>query len=249
MIASPDDIAAIQEMRLKNSEKNKMTRDHNGFRKLLIVLTKAGKVLALHTGDGRVVWSVLVSSLHGTKTCQNPTWLNIYQWQVPHHHALDENPSVLVVGRCGQSLDSPGILSIFDSYTGKELSSSHVSHSIAQVMPLPLTDSKEQHLHVILDSNNNAYLYPRTRDALKLFHHELSNVFWYSIDSTEGIIRGHSLNHNCIHNEADEYCFGTRTLWSIVFPSDSEKIIATTTRKLNEVALFSQISLSWHILH
>jgi hypothetical protein len=44
MLANADEVAAIQALRLKSSEKNKMTRDHNGFRKLLIVLTKAGKV-------------------------------------------------------------------------------------------------------------------------------------------------------------------------------------------------------------
>nr|POF08545.1 er membrane protein complex subunit 1 [Quercus suber] len=63
MLASSEDIAAIQGMRLKSTEKSKMTRDHNGFRKLLIVLTRAGKLYALHTGDGRVVWSLLLPSL------------------------------------------------------------------------------------------------------------------------------------------------------------------------------------------
>ncbi|KAL0289122.1 UNVERIFIED_CONTAM: hypothetical protein Scaly_2711000 [Sesamum calycinum] len=44
--ATPDDVVAIQKIRLQSSEKSKMTRDHNGFRKLLIVLTRAGKVFA-----------------------------------------------------------------------------------------------------------------------------------------------------------------------------------------------------------
>lgn len=34
-----------------------MYRDANGFRKLIVVLTSAGKALALHNGDGRVVWA------------------------------------------------------------------------------------------------------------------------------------------------------------------------------------------------
>ncbi|KAK9142696.1 hypothetical protein Syun_012096 [Stephania yunnanensis] len=235
MLANSDDIVAIQEMRLKSSEKNKMTRDHNGFRKLLIVLTKAGKVYALHSGDGRVVWSLLLPSFRMSNTCHHPTVLSIYQWQVPHHHAMDENPSVLVVGWCGFSLDSPGILSFVDSYTGKELYSLSLTHSIAQVIPLPFTDSTEQRLHLLIDADGLAHLYPRTDEAIKIFQRELPNTHWYSIDGEKGIIRGYGLQYSCLPGITDEYCFGAKELWSIVFPSESEKIIAATTRKLNEI--------------
>ncbi|KAJ4949952.1 hypothetical protein NE237_026784 [Protea cynaroides] len=235
MLASPDDIAAIQAMRLKSSEKSKMTRDHNGFRKLLIVLSGAGKLFALHTGDGRVVWSLLLPSLRRSGSCQFPTGSNIYQWQVPHHHALDENPSILVVSRCGLGSDALGVLSFVDSYTGKELSSLSLAHSIAQVIPLPLTDSTEQRLHLLIDASGRAHLYPKTSEAFKIFQSEFPNIYWYSIDAEKEIIRGHALHSNCGLEETDEYCFNTRELWSIVFPSESEKIISTATRKLNEV--------------
>ncbi|KAJ1396408.1 WD40/YVTN repeat-like-containing domain superfamily [Sesbania bispinosa] len=234
MIASPEDVVAIQALRLRSSEKTKMTRDHNGFRKLLIVLTRAGKVFALHTGDGRVVWSTLLHTLRKSEACEHPVGLNIYQWQVPHHHALDENPSILVVGRCGPSLTAPAVLSFIDAYTGKELNSLSPAHTVAQVIPLPYTDSTEQRLHLIIDVNQHAYLYPRTPEAIDILQREFSNVYWYSVEADNGVIRGHALKSNCIHI-VDEYCFIFRDLWSIVFPSESEKIIATVTRKTNEV--------------
>lgn len=237
LLASSEDIAAIQGMRLKSSEKSKMTRDHNGFRKLLIVLTRAGKLYALHTGDGRVVWSLLLSSLRKSGSCEHPTGLSVYQWQVPHYHAMDENPSVLVAGRCGPHWDAPGVLSFVDTYTGKELDSLGLTHSVMQVIPLPFTDSTEQHLHLIIDADHHAHLYPRTSEAIGIFQHEFSNVYWYSVEADNGIIRGHVLKSNCI-GVVDEYCFDSRDLWSIVFPSESEKIIATVTRKLSEVPFF-----------
>ncbi|KAI4337487.1 hypothetical protein L6164_015897 [Bauhinia variegata] len=235
MIASPEDVVAIQAMRLKSSEKSKMTRDHNGFRKLLIVLTRAGKVFALHTGDGRIVWSVLLRTLRKSDACERPVGLNIYQWQVPHHHAMDENPSVLVVGRCGPSLAAPAVLSFIDAYTGRELNSLSPAHTVAQVIPLPYTDSTEQRLHLIIDVNQQAYLYPKTPKAIDILQHEFSNVYWYSVEVDNGIIRGHALNSRCNREVVDEYCFDFRDLWSIVFPSESERIITTTRRKLNEV--------------
>lgn len=235
MLASPEDVAAIQKMRLKSSEKSKMTRDHNGFRKLLIVLTGAGKVFALHTGDGRIVWSLLVQSLRKSGECVYPTGLRLYPWQVPHHHAMDENPSVLVVGRCGPSDDAPGLLSFIDTYTGEELNSLVPIHSIVQVIPLPLTDSTEQRLHLLVDANQRAHLYPRSPEALSIFRPEISNIYWYSVEADNGIIRGHVSKGSCSHDEEDEYCFGPKDLWSIVLPAESEKIVATGTRKVNEV--------------
>lgn len=235
MLASPDDVAAIQALRLKSSGMSKMTRDHNGFRKLLIVLTRAGKLYALHSGDGRVVWSLLLKSLRKSAECELPTALNVYQWQLPHHHAMDENPSVLVVGRCGLSLDAPGVLSLVDTYTGWELNDLSLAHSVAQVIPLPFTDSTEQRLHLLIDATGHAHLYPQIPEANAIFEHELSNIYWYSVEADKGIIRGHVLTNNCVLEEVDEYCFDTQDIWSVVFPAESEKIITTATRKLNEV--------------
>lgn len=235
LIATPDDVVAIQKMRLQSSGKSKMTRDRKGFRKLLIVLTRAGKIFGLHTGDGRIVWSHLLSSLRKSETCQDPRGISLHQWQDPHHHALDQNPSVLIVGRCGTSLDSAGVLSIVDAYTGEERNHMGPIHSIAHIIPLSFTDSVEQRLHLILDVNRRAHLYPRTAEALGIFQRELGNIYWYSAETDKGILRGHGVQKNCVLEVADNFCFYAKDLWSIVFPSESEKIAATATRSLNEV--------------
>lgn len=235
MIATPDDVAAVQRIRLQSAEKSKMTRDHNGFRKLLIVLTRAGKLFALHTGDGRIVWSRLLNAFCKSGTCESPRGIKLYQWQVPHHHALDENPSVLVVGTCGHNSDAPGIFSFIDAYKGEELNYLAPGHSITQVIPLPFTDSTEQRLHLIIDAEGYGHLYPRTAEAVDIFQKELGNIYWYSVDINNNLLKGHVVKKYCKEEIADGYCFESTVLWSVIFPSDSEKIIATSTRKLSEV--------------
>ncbi|TMW90388.1 hypothetical protein EJD97_015788 [Solanum chilense] len=235
MLATPDDVAAVQRIRLQSAEKSKMTRDHNGFRKLLIVLTRAGKVFALHTGDGRIVWSRLLNAFHKSGTCESPRGIKLHQWQVPHHHALDENPSVLVVGTCGHNSDASGILSFVDAYKGEELNYLAPVHSITQIIPLPFTDSTEQRLHLIIDSEGYGHLYPRTPEAVDIFQKELGNIYWYSVDINNNLLKGHVVKKNCKEEIADDYCFESSDLWSVIFPSDSEKIIATSTRKFSEV--------------
>ncbi|KAF6983156.1 hypothetical protein CFC21_001422 [Triticum aestivum] len=237
MLASVDELAAIQALRVRSSEKNKMTRDHNGFRKLLIVLTKAGKVIALHTGDGRIIWSNLLPSLRASKLGEMPSALRIYQWQVPHHRVMRENPTILVVGRSGASSVAPGVLCILDSYSGEELNSQSFDHSVAQIIPLTLKDSSEQRLHLIVDSNSNAHLYPRSPDALNSFINEMSNQYFYSVDIQKNAIRGYSLQKSCDFNSDDTYCFSTKLLWSIIFPSDAERISVSEARKMNESLL------------
>ncbi|XP_009623191.1 uncharacterized protein [Nicotiana tomentosiformis] len=235
MLATPDDIAVIQRLRLQSAEKSKMTRDHNGFRKLLIVLTRAGKLFAIHTGDGRIVWSLLLNAFRKSVTCENPRGLKIHQWQVPHHHALDENPSVLVVGTCGLNSDASGILSFVDAYKGVELNYIAPHHSISQVIPLPFTDSIEQRLHLLIDAEGYGHLYPKNPEAISIFQEELGNIYWYSVEVNSNVLRGHVVKKNCVPEIGDDYRFESSDLWSVVFPSDSEKIIATSTRKLSEV--------------
>ncbi|CAF2135709.1 unnamed protein product [Brassica napus] len=235
LLASPEDVAAIQEMRMKSSGRSKLTRDHNGFRKLFIALTRAGKLFALYTGDGRIVWSMLLNSPSKSEACERPSGISLYQWQVPHHHAMDENPYVLVVGRCGSDSSAPGVLSFVDFYTGKEISSSDIGHSVVRVMPLPFTDSTEQRLHLIADTEGHVHLYPKTSEALRIFQRDFQNVYWYTVEGDDGIIRGHGMKSSCAGETADEYCFTTKELWTVVFPSESEKIISTLIRKPNEV--------------
>ena len=45
----------------------------------------------------------------------------------------------------------------------------------------------------------------------------------------------------------DDYCFESKDVWLIMLPSDSEKIIASATRKLNEVRYFTFVGLSHDI--
>uniref|UniRef100_A0A7N0V3D0 ER membrane protein complex subunit 1 n=1 Tax=Kalanchoe fedtschenkoi TaxID=63787 RepID=A0A7N0V3D0_KALFE len=211
--------------------------EHSLFEWLKILrLVKIGSLLSdLLNHIKYLLLVAYMKSLRESETCEHPRGLNVYQWQVPHHHALDENPSVLVVGRCGNGLDAPGVFSLVDTYLGSEVSTLGLSHSVARVIQLPFTDSTEQRLHLILDSGKKAHLYPKTAESLDIFQQEFQNIYWYSVEADSGVIRGYALKSSCISEVYDDFCFDSRHIWTIVFPIESEKIISTATRASNEV--------------
>jgi hypothetical protein len=60
--ATPAEAAEVTAVRRADGNKLKPAWDSQGFRKLLVLLTAVGKLLALHNGDGRVVWSNFLSA-------------------------------------------------------------------------------------------------------------------------------------------------------------------------------------------
>ncbi len=252
-LASADEIAAVQESRLNQADKTKLTRDHNGFRKLLLVLTKSGKLLALHTGDGRIVWSLLIPGFRaphgGPQVCPEKLLL----WQVPHQHA-EERPEVLVLGKSCSTSDFPAVLSWVDAYKGIELHTMKLSYPVTHAFGLPLTDSSEQRLHLFVDDQAQAHLLPGSEESLDLFLKQKDNAYFYEVDRTKGIIEGYGIKglvESSRQTSSEGYLFETEKLWSVVFPEETESIATVATRRPDEVTttefFFSriQIKLSW----
>ncbi len=62
----------------------------DGFRKQLVVLTASGKVLALHNGDGRLLWSLDFG--------RGAALSRLGLWRVPHEVQHDVEVSNLEAG-------------------------------------------------------------------------------------------------------------------------------------------------------
>ncbi|KAG0624001.1 hypothetical protein M758_3G216900 [Ceratodon purpureus] len=238
-LATPDELAAVQKARLNLADKTKPTRDHNGFRKLLLVLTKSGKISALHTGDGHVVWSLLVPSLRASYGGPAFVPRKLLQWQVPHQHALDENPVVLIIAQADPGYDVKSALSWVDAHKGTELQSVKLSFPVMRVVSIPLTDSSEQRLHLLIDNLRRGHLFPATEESLALFLKYKENAYFYEVDDADQKMHGYGMKDLVDPNLVDikeGYVFETEKLWSIVFPSETEAITAVVTRRPDEVS-------------
>lgn len=75
-LATPEEVDAVKKYQAQNSDKLKATRDLYGFRKQIIVATSIGKIVSLHSGDGRVLWSLELQPGHVA--------IKLAPWEVSH---------------------------------------------------------------------------------------------------------------------------------------------------------------------
>lgn len=135
--------------------------------------------------------------------------------------------------------DVKSALSWVDAHKGTELRAVTLSYPVTQVFPLPLTDSLEQRLHLLIDNQQRAHLFPMTEESLGLFSKHKANAFFYEVDNADQKIHGFGVK-DLVEPVGDlskeGYVFGSQKLWSIVFPAETESIAAVVTRRSDEVS-------------
>eukprot|EP00899_Mesostigma_viride_P000410 jgi/Mesvir1/1036/Mv17562-RA.3 len=137
-ISSDEDVAALAALRATDPQKVSLERDPRGFRKLVVALTRCGKLLALHTGDGSILWTSFyglgspfsskapVATSHPTgSSAPSPPFTSLLTSRA---HSMDEGvpPEVVLFG---PGYGSPTAIWV-NAYTGEE----------TRAAPLPLCD-------------------------------------------------------------------------------------------------------------
>lgn len=234
MMATPEEREMVQKMRVNNVAKNSPVRDHNRFRKLIVVLTRPGKVLALHTGDGRIIWSVL---LKGLRTDVEPVPLKLMVSQDPHRLLGDQIPEVIVLGKRTDGKDDQGILVYVNGHTGDILRTANLNFAVSLSIQLPFLDNSGRRLLMLVDNATppRAHIFPATEESKDLFERRSAHVFFYIVDKAEGEVRGYGITGVASgQSEVEGHTYETVELWKIVFPKELENIATTATIRADE---------------
>lgn len=142
----------------------------------------------------------------------------------------------------GPGSDAPAVLTWVDGHKGKELRSMTLSYPVTQSFSLPITDSSEQRLHLFIDKQQKAHLFPNTEESFALFVKQKANAYFYEVDEKKGTIEGYGIRDQVQSSDAKEdYVFASEKLWSIVFPAETEAIAAVVTRRSDEVSQISSL--------
>lgn len=105
--------AELTKLRELLAERNSTRRDPTGFRRVLLLATKSPGLIAVHSGDGHVLWHRWVPE-HAQHVCREP--LRLLHWQVPH--SADGHPQVRAGGGGGYE-GGVYVAGMGDSFSGK----------------------------------------------------------------------------------------------------------------------------------
>ncbi|KAF5841245.1 hypothetical protein DUNSADRAFT_13699 [Dunaliella salina] len=125
-------------------------RDSRGFRKLIVVATEAGKVAALHNGDGHIVWSRPFPRKLAPQ--------QLLQWQL--FHDLTHAPRVAAL----HSGSSGSILTVLDAHTGAALEEVKLPGRVDKLVgigTLSISEGVEQSVYLAVELPETTGATPR----------------------------------------------------------------------------------------
>ncbi|KAA6420005.1 MAG: ER membrane complex subunit 1-like [Trebouxia sp. A1-2] len=178
-VIKPEEKLQLARLKASLSDRLTPTRDTNGFRKLLVLLSKSGKLFGLHSGDGHVMWSLTYP--------QSQAPQHIFPWRSSHD--IQRSPELIAL----HSSDSSSSYSVVDAHNGQELSSAALSFPVSQVLELPQLlhdDVAEQHVYLLIGSqggSQQAKLLPDTAHSKRFLLSLSTDVFFWQEDKAAGV--------------------------------------------------------------
>lgn len=220
-LQKPHELEELKRMEQSTSDKNKLSRDHNGFRKILLVLTEPGKVFALHNGDGRILWSTFLPG----------TWNHMFHWTTPH---LTGSPPEFLLFGAGDA--GEGVAAALDTYSGKVVLTRSLKFIVEQVLMLPSNHEAYRYTFMLVDEQKKAHLFPETGEAVAALRNLEQDVHFYVVDLEENILQGYGVQQTETARE-----FESLELWRHVVPKN-EKILSVASRK-PEDKVYTQVKV------
>ncbi|KAJ3193278.1 hypothetical protein HK101_005110 [Irineochytrium annulatum] len=191
-----------------------MKRDLYGFRKLLIFVSKTGKLMGFETERGALIWTKYIPKVH------------VRELFAIRDTVVKYPPVLAVVADDGKDT----IVGYVNALNGDWLNSQHpwerVNGIAAQIFPLPVQEDVE-HYHplAVIDSERNIHIVPNTASARAAFETMLPNFYFYL---TSGL-GSNKVDGFMAVKKPRSATYGSKLVWTVVFP-EGEKIAALAAR-------------------
>ena len=184
--ANPSEKAAVERFRNSISDRLRPTRDPDGFRRQIIVLTNVGKVASLHSGDGRILWEVDFGRTGGAS--------KLVIWRKPYD--VNEDELIAVLRNPGSEL----VASIINTRTGALEAEERLSipeNSFVDILPsskLLQDDSAEQSVYFVLLDGKISGTWPSVGSAQQFALSEIPNIVQWKFKKEESAIVGYNFD-------------------------------------------------------
>eukprot|EP00798_Chlamydomonas_sp_ICE-L_P006703 gene6703-3373_t len=235
-IHTAEESTILANLREQTSDKNQPIRDNNGYRKLILALTSCGKLLALHNGDGRVVWSC---SYDADVDGGVPQFL--LNWKTFHDLTHAPQVALLYAGPGGRG----SYVSIVNAHTGAEVERVLLGYSadkiIATHIQLAADGHSEQNIYMVASVGGIAggaptvHLLPDNEASRDWFITNYRQLYFWAID--DNIVTGYGFDGTAVVAALEESVenpiasLPAVQTWQAVLP---DAVLAMATRDPSE---------------
>jgi len=161
------------------------TRDHFGYRKLIISITKNGNVFGLHSTRGTLIWSKFFEGL---------TLESLYSMR-----GMNETNNVIVIGK--EVKENTEIISWvieLDSLSGNVITKMQMKNRIIHSNQIDLSIEKSHHtddrIILLVDNAYNVFTYPKSAELANYLQSNEKQISFYLASLSTGVITGYSLS-------------------------------------------------------
>ncbi|KAK9816030.1 hypothetical protein WJX74_010737, partial [Apatococcus lobatus] len=197
--------ARLGSLKAIKSQRGRPDRDPTGFRKLMVAISEAGALHGIHTGDGRLLWTLPVAL--GQQALQPSVAL--LPWQSSHDPSRAPTVALLVAGRPSEL---GARLLIVNGHSGVIQDSLTLSVQPQQIVAIPGLVREglgEQSLHLLVDgvgSTPRLHLLPDTPAARSHLARLTTDLHFWSLDPQTGALSGYAV---------DKKTLAALQIWSI----------------------------------
>ena len=163
-----------------------LVRDRFGLHKLILVITKPGKIFTLDTLTGKIVWQRLLRGISTEK-------LTLFVQRTSIHYPLEPQCVILAKDAAGTS-----VLIVFNPVTGQPVGENdgyiHLGYTVQQALLIPQNEETEFLKPLLmLDDRDQPHVYPATESTHNRIVKMADNLFLFTADPKTCVMRGFSL--------------------------------------------------------
>lgn len=172
---------------LKNSE---MVRDKFGLHKIIVVATRAGKLFAIDTLSGGIIWSYRLPNVQPFLRINGEEKIFLLVQRSAHYVPLPAQCVLLAQ----DALTGKGVLFQFDPITGySSRGVERLDYKIVQATLLPTLGKDFVKPVLVVSDTNEPYLYPPEATSIATVKESLSTNFIFTADPQTSNLKGYSL--------------------------------------------------------
>lgn len=202
---------------------DRLHRDQFGLQKLIVAVTKGGKVFGLDSANGHIVWSRNL----GFFSPQGPE-LDVYQTFATRNISDAGNPQIAVIAVRRRKDETMTMGYHVDAFTGEPAGKVHETFGVPEGKELfeeppkkafltPYVNCCTKNLVVaVQDEEDRLHIYPSCKKVLAAMEKNEPPMFFSELDEEiEGTsLRGYTLGKRGVHSDV-----GVTRLWSRPFPA------------------------------